>query len=136
MIFIGIAALALAGCANSGGLQGAFGAVPARPKTIMVSDFVLSSDVAVVDRGFTARLERKIGSFPTFERKPRTIERVNDEIIAAMIATLREAGLDAQAGSEDALSLNDEASSSPADTADRSQRRRQEQAGCIRRRPA
>ena len=108
-IFIGTTALALAGCANSGGLQGAFGAVPARPKTIMVSDFVLSSDVAVVDRGYTARLERKVGSFPTFERKPRTIERVNDEIIASIIATLREAGLDAQAGNEDALTLSDEA---------------------------
>ena len=109
LILIGIAALALAGCANSGGgLQGAFGGAPARPKTIIVSDFVLSSDVAIVDRGYTARLERKVGSFPTFERKPRTIERVNDEIVASIVATLREAGFDAQPGNEDALTLRDE----------------------------
>lgn len=107
-IFIGIAALALAGCAGDG-TQGAFGGAPARPKTIMVSDFVLSPDVAIVDRGYTARLERKVGSFPTFERKPRTIERVNDEIVASIIATLREAGLDAQPGNEDALTLSDKA---------------------------
>jgi hypothetical protein len=107
-IMIGLAALALAGCANGGGLQGAFSNAPARPKTIMVSDFVLSSDVAIVDRGYTARLERKVGQFPTFERKPRTIERVNDEIVASIVSTLREAGLDAQPGNEDALSLRDE----------------------------
>ncbi|MGH6684868.1 MAG: hypothetical protein ACRECA_13290, partial [Pseudolabrys sp.] len=82
---------------------------PTRPNTIMVSDVGLSSDVAIVDRGYTARLERKVGSFPTFERKPRTIERVNDEIVAAVVATLREAGLDAQPGNEDSLTLSDEA---------------------------
>jgi hypothetical protein len=107
-IAIGLAALTLAGCANTGN-GGLFGGASTRPKTIMVSDFVLSSDVAVVDRGYTARLERKIGSFPTFERKPRTIERVNDEIVAAVVATLREAGLDAQPGNEDSLTLSDEA---------------------------
>jgi hypothetical protein len=108
-IMIGLAVLALAGCANGGGLQGAFSNAPARPKTIMVSDFVLSSDVAIIDRGYTARLEHKVGSFPTFERKPRTIERVNDEIVASIVATLREAGLDAQPGNEDALTLRDDA---------------------------
>ena len=105
-VCIGVAALALAGCANSGGMQ--FGDAPGRPKTVLVSDFVLSSDVAVIDRGYTARLERKIGGFPTFERKPRTIERVNDEVVASIIATVREAGLDAQPGSEDALKLSDD----------------------------
>src|SRR5579862_899395 len=107
LILIGVAALTLAGCAN-GGLQSAFSNASARPKTIMVSDFVLSSDVAIVDRGYTARLERKVGQFPTFERKPRTIERVNDEIVASIVATLREAGFDAQPGNEDALTLRDE----------------------------
>ena len=75
----------------------------------MVSDFVLASEVVALDRGYTARLERKIGSFPTYERKPRTLERVNDEIVASIVATLREAGLDAQPGSEEALTLNDDA---------------------------
>jgi hypothetical protein len=109
LIAVGLAALALAGCTSTGGWQSGFGGPPPRPKTIVVTDFVLSSDVAVVDRGYTARLERKNGALATFERKPRTAERVNDEIVAAIVATLREATLDAQPGSEDALTLNDEA---------------------------
>ena len=48
-LMAGLAVLALAGCAGTG-LQG-FGGAPAKPKTILVSDFVLSSEVAVVDRG-------------------------------------------------------------------------------------
>jgi hypothetical protein len=108
-ILLSMAALALAGCTTDGGLQSGFGGGEARPRTILVADFVLSSEVTVVDRGYTARLERKTGSFPTHERKPRTIERVNDEVVASIVATLREAGLDAQPGSEDALTLGDEA---------------------------
>ncbi len=102
----GIAALALAGCAvTSGGFSGP----PPKPKSVVVTDFVLSSDVTVIDRGFTARLEHKTANLPTSERKPSTIARVNDEIVASLIATLRESGLEAQPGSEDALTLNDEA---------------------------
>lgn len=106
------AALLLAGCAESsltqsGGLTGSSGASSPRPKSIVVSDFVIAPEVLVVDRGFTARLERKIGAFPTHERKPRTIERVNDEIVATIVATLRENGLEALPGSEEGLSLSD-----------------------------
>ena len=100
-------ALLLAGCADMpiGGLSG--GTVQ-KPKSIVVSDFVVSSEVAAVDRGYTARLERKIGQYPTFERKQRTIERVNDEIVATIVVTLREAGLEAQPGSEEALTPTDD----------------------------
>lgn len=101
-----VAALALAGCASMGG---GFGGAQPRPKTVVVTDFVLSSDVVVLDRGYTARLERKSGGLATYDRKPRTAERINDEIVASIVATLREGGLDAQPGSEDALTLNDEA---------------------------
>jgi hypothetical protein len=106
LILIFIAALLLTGCAEgSSGSFGSFGGGAApRPKTIGVSDFVFGDGVVAVDRGFTARLERKVGSFPTFERKTRTNERVNDEIIASIVASLREAGLDAQPGNEDTLS--------------------------------
>jgi hypothetical protein len=105
--------LLLAGCAESsltqsGALSGS-GGTSARPKTIIVTDFVISPDLQVVDRGFTTRLERKIGAFPTHERKQRTLERVNDEIVASMVATLRESGLDAQPGSEEGLSLSETA---------------------------
>jgi len=102
------AALLLAGCANSS-IGGLSGDKPARPKTVVVTDFVFAADVVAIDRSYTARLERKIGAFPTFERKLRTNERVNDEIVASIVATLREAGLDAQPGAEDALSLKDDA---------------------------
>ncbi|MGH6726450.1 MAG: hypothetical protein ACREB8_07895 [Pseudolabrys sp.] len=103
---IGFAALALAGCAVT---SGGFGGPPPKPKSVMVTDFVLSSDVPMIDRGFTTRLEHKAGGLATSERKPRTIARINDEIVASIVATLREGGLDAQSGSEDSLTLNDEA---------------------------
>ncbi|HZL32315.1 MAG TPA: hypothetical protein VFC54_14815 [Pseudolabrys sp.] len=104
------AALLLAGCAETTSTQGIGGlsaSASPRPKTIVVSDFTVSSDLVVIDRGYTARVERKIGQYPTFERKQRTLERVNDEIVATIIATLREAGLDAQPGAEEGVSLTD-----------------------------
>lgn len=108
LLCFGMAALALAGCTSTGEGPGALGAT-ARPKSLVVSDLVFAPEVVAVDRGFTARLERKIGTYPTHERKQRTNERVNDEIIATIVATLREAGLEAESGSEDALSLKDDA---------------------------
>ncbi len=108
------AALALTACAGSGGgsfdffhTSAAPGAL-AQPKSFVVSDFTFSSDVTAVDRSYTARLQRKIGAFPAHERKQRTIERVNDEIVAAIIATLDEAGLKAGPGREEGLTLNDD----------------------------
>lgn len=108
LIVLCAGALMLAGCANTsiGGLSG--GPVD-RPKTIVVGDLVFSPEVVALDRSYTARLGRKIGSYPTDERKQRTLERVNDEIIAAIVVTLREAGLEAQPGSEEELTLNDDA---------------------------
>jgi hypothetical protein len=109
LISVGISALALAGCAGTGAWQSGFGGSPPKPKTVVVTDFVLSSDVVMLDRGYTTRLEHKVGGLATYERKPRTAERVNDEIVASVVATVREAGLDAQPGTEDALTLTDEA---------------------------
>ena len=80
----------------------------AQPKAFVVSDFAISDDVTAVDRGYTARLQRKTGAFPTHERKLRTVERVNDEIVAAIIATLDEAGLKAGPGREEGLTLKDD----------------------------
>ena len=110
LIGAGLTALVLAGCAGTGGWQSGFGGgAPPKPKTVVVTDFVLSSDVVMLDRGYTARLERKVGGLATYDRKPRTAERVNDEIVASIVATLREAGLETQPGTEDALTLTDEA---------------------------
>src|SRR5262245_35811393 len=98
----------LGGCTiYSGGFQ--TGGVEPRPKIVLVSDFTFSSDVVAVDRGYTARLERKVGTYPTHERRPRTTERVNDEMVATIVASLREAGLEAQPGSEDAVTLDQSA---------------------------
>ena len=52
-------------------------------------------------------MDRKGINFPMLERKRRTLARVNDEIVATIVVTLREAGLDAQPGSEEGLTLND-----------------------------
>ena len=65
--------------------------------------------MVAIDRGYTAGLERKVGSYPTHERRQRTTERVNDEIVATIVASLREAGLEAQPGAEDAVTLDQSA---------------------------
>jgi len=108
-IALAIAALGLAGCANTGGMQGAFGGAAPKPKTVLVADFAMSPEVEAIDRGFSARMDRKGINYPILERKRRTLARVNDEIVAATVATLREAGLDAQPGGEEGLTLNDDA---------------------------
>ena len=99
--YVCFGALLLAGCANSSlGSLGGSSSV-ARPKTIIVTDFAFGPDVTAVDRAYTVRLERKIGPFPPHERKLRTLERVNEEIVATIVATLRGAGLEAQPGGPD-----------------------------------
>ena len=108
VLSLGIAALGLAGCANTGA-NGMFGAAPAKPKTVLVTDFIAAPDVEAIDRGYSARMDRKGSNFPILERKKRTLARVNDEIVASIVVALREAGLEAQPGSEEALTLNDEA---------------------------
>ncbi len=60
---------------------------------MVVNDFTVASDLVVIDHGFSTRLERKGGNYPILERRQRTAERVNDEIVATIVATLREAGL-------------------------------------------
>jgi hypothetical protein len=102
-----VGALALAGCAG-GSLQTGLG-LQSRPNAVLISDFTIASEVVPIDRGYTARLERKVGAIPAHQRRQRTAERVNDEIVATVIASLREAGLDARNGSEDTLTLDQSA---------------------------
>ena len=84
-----LAGLLLGGCTVYSGLQtGAAGTEP-KPRVVLVSDFSFTSDVVAIDRGYTARLERKVGTYPTHERRQRTTERVNDEIVATIVASLR-----------------------------------------------
>jgi hypothetical protein len=107
-LFICLIALAIAGCAHTGveGTQTSAGGVPPRPKTVLVSDFVFSSDIAVVDPQFTAQLDRQIGNL--LVSKQLVSKRVNDEIVATIITILHyEAGLNAQPGSEEDVTLKD-----------------------------
>ena len=108
LIVLSIAALALAGCANTGSTN-LFGNTPVKPKTVLVTDFTAAPDVDAIDRGYSLRMDHNGSNFPILERKRRTLARINDEIVATIVATLREAGLDAQPGSEEALTLNDQA---------------------------
>ena len=106
---VALAGLLLGGCTVYNGLQSGIAGTGAKPKVVLVSDFTFTSDVVAIDRGYTARLERKVGTYPTHERRQRTTERVNDEIVATIVASLREAGLDAQPGADDAVTLDQSA---------------------------
>ena len=105
---LAVAALALAGCANTGGTN-LFGNTDVKPKTVLVTDFTAAPDVDAIDRGYSQRMDRNGSNFPILERKRRTLARINDEIVATIVASLREVGLDAQPGSEEALTLHDQA---------------------------
>lgn len=96
-----IAALALAGCADTGSPgRLALGGPSPRPQAVVVRDFMISSDLVVIDHGFSTRLESSGGNYPILERRRYTAARVNDEIVATIVATLREAGLQARPGGE------------------------------------
>jgi hypothetical protein len=68
---LAIAALTLAGCTQTGTLQTSIAGAQAKPKVVLVSDFTIESEVVTIDRGYTARMERKLGSIPTYQRKQR-----------------------------------------------------------------
>ncbi|HEY7230238.1 MAG TPA: hypothetical protein VH558_07705 [Pseudolabrys sp.] len=104
-----IVGLLVSGCTISGGLQSARPGADQKPGVILISDFNFAPDVVAIDRAYTARLERKIGSFPAHQRSERTAERVNDEIVATIIAALRQAGLEAQTGGPETLTLDQSA---------------------------
>jgi hypothetical protein len=73
----------------------------ARPETVVVSDFSFSSDVVLLDRGFAAQLQRKMGKASPEQIREQLAARVSREIVTAMVTTLREAGLDARAEGEE-----------------------------------
>jgi len=106
LIAFGVGLAALGGCATGGGM---FGDTSVKPKTVVVTDFIAAPEVDAIDRGFSARMDRNGTNYPILERKRRTLARVNDEIVATIVVTLREAGLEAQPGSEEALTLADKA---------------------------
>lgn len=80
-----------------------FGGAPPKPKNRASGGF----RGVTRSRSERPRLQHADGpqgqQFPILERKRRTLGRVNDEIMATIVATRREAGLDAQPGSEEVL---------------------------------
>ena len=104
-IALGVAALG--GCANSG-VNGMFGDTAVKPKAVVVTDFAAANEVDAIDRGFSTRMDRSGTNYPILERKRRTLagERRNR---GPIVATLQEAGLEAQPGSEEGLTLSDKA---------------------------
>lgn len=75
----------------------------ARPEVIVVSEFSFSPDVVLLDRGFAAQLKRKMRNIPPEQVREHLAARVSHEIVATMVRTLREAGLEARQGREDVL---------------------------------
>ncbi|HML07595.1 MAG TPA: hypothetical protein VK430_05635 [Xanthobacteraceae bacterium] len=105
-IFICSISLAIAGCANgnTGGQETQTSAAAATPrqKTLLVNDLVFSPDMPLIDRGFAARLETKLGTPMTNDViKSITAKRVNDEVVATIIVNLRTAGLNARLSSQE-----------------------------------
>jgi hypothetical protein len=102
-------ALVVSGCAQNGTQGGLFASPAARPKTVVVADFVAASEVTATDNGFNTRLERHGGNYPILERRQRTLARVNDEIVATIVADLHAAGIESRSGGESTLSFGDDA---------------------------
>lgn len=94
--------LALAACGQTSiqSMSNVFTPGLARPEAIVVSGFDFSSDVVLLDRGFAAQLQRKLGKTPPEKVREQLAARVSQEIGNAMVTTLREAGLPARSGGE------------------------------------
>lgn len=109
-LFILLIALAVAGCAITGDQtpQTSAGGAPTRPKTVLIYDFVFSSDIAVVDREFTARLGLETDNL-SFSKQVLA-KRINAEIVATITTIMHdEAGLNARPGIEDDPALKETA---------------------------
>lgn len=102
-----VIALAASGCAQNGTQAGLFATSADRPKSVVVADFVAASEITATDNGFNTRLERRGGNYPILERRQRTLARVNDEIVAAIIADVGAAGIEAQPGGEATVGFGD-----------------------------
>lgn len=104
--FIGVAfAFVLAACGQTSiqGISSILTPGLARPEAIVVSDFSFSPDVVLLDRGFAAQLQRRLGKVPPEKLREQLAARVSQEIVGSMVTTLREAGLPARDGGDETL---------------------------------
>ena len=82
-----------------------FGRRRPRPKVVVVADFIAASEVTATDNGFNTRLERRVGSYPTWSggsaRSPASMTKSSQR----SSPMLRAAGIEAQPGGEDLARL-------------------------------
>lgn len=97
--------LTLASCAATD--IGVFAPGMPAPATVVVSDFEFSPDVVLLDRGFAAQLQRSTAKLTPAQVREQLAARVSEEIVAAMAATLGEAGLAAREGGEETILLSE-----------------------------
>jgi Domain of unknown function (DUF4410) len=104
------AALALgsAGCTTSNvNVASYFGAGPAKPTTIVVSEFEVSPGAVSVERGLAPSYRRKLGKVTPDQLKAELATAVNEAVSEAMVATLVDGGLPATAGSSETANSAD-----------------------------
>ncbi|MEX1084200.1 MAG: hypothetical protein WEC82_07760, partial [Xanthobacteraceae bacterium] len=93
-------ALFLGACGQTGiqNMSSMFVSGLARPEMIVVSDFEISPDVVLLDKGFAAQIQRRLGKLPPEQMREQLAARVNQEIVVSMVMTLTEAGFAAREG--------------------------------------
>ncbi len=104
--FIGVAfALVLAACGQTSmqGISSILSPGLARPAAVVVSDFSFSPDVVLLDRGFSAQLQRRLGKVPPEKIREQLAARVSQEIVSSMVGTLQDAGFPARKGGDETL---------------------------------
>jgi hypothetical protein len=108
---MGILAIAsvLAACGQTSILTSSSLVTPSatRPQAIVVSDFEFTQDVVLLDRGFAAQLQRKMGNVSQPQLREQLAARVSQEIVRSMVAALNEAALPAREGGEETVVLSE-----------------------------
>jgi len=101
-------ALSSAGCAtNNLNVASYFGGGPAKPSTIVVSEFEVAPGSVSIDRGLAPGYRRKLGKMTPDQLKAELATAVNEAVSEAMVATLVDGGLPATAGSGETASSAD-----------------------------
>ena len=97
--------LGSAGCAtNNANVASYFGGGPAKPTTVVVSEFEIAPGTVSVERSLAPGYRRKLGKITPDQLKAELATAVNQAVTEAMVSALIDGGLPATAG--DAQSAN------------------------------
>ncbi|MEX0840792.1 MAG: DUF4410 domain-containing protein [Xanthobacteraceae bacterium] len=96
-------ALFLGACGQTGiqNMSSMFVSGLARPEMIVVSDLEISPNVVLLDKGFAAQIQRRLGKLPPEQMREQLAARVNQEIVVSMVMTLTEDGFAAREGGKE-----------------------------------